>query len=156
MHARCLRLGAERRIWRRESERVGSYNRFYLLNRRLYDVGKGFQLGKGVLRHHSEDTVRQLASTIHAVTCLSYTLRHYVRWMSLTEKTKGDLRQRRTLEDSERRLRAAAVVLYHDWHNIISLSNRYREKLLCNLVRGRNTNPGTVSIRKAHLHSRLV
>ena len=52
---------------RRESERVGGYDRFYLLDRRLYDVAKSFQLGKSVLRQHSEeDTLKYLASAIDA------------------------------------------------------------------------------------------
>jgi hypothetical protein len=57
VHARCLGLKAERRIRRREGERVGSYDCFNLFNRRLYDVGKGFQLGQRVLRHPSKDIV---------------------------------------------------------------------------------------------------
>jgi hypothetical protein len=48
MHARCLGLGAKRRIRRWEGEGVGGHDLFDLLNRRLYNVGKGFQFGKGI------------------------------------------------------------------------------------------------------------
>ena len=66
VHARCLGLGTERRIWRRVSKGVGSYDLFNLLNRRLYDVAEGFQFGKGVLRHPSKNTVKRLTLIVHA------------------------------------------------------------------------------------------
>ena len=65
VHARCLGLGAERRIGRRVGEEVGSYGLFDLLNRRLYDVAEGFQFGKGVLRHPSEYKVKHLTLIVH-------------------------------------------------------------------------------------------
>ena len=55
MHGGRLRLKAERWIWRRESERVSNYYLFNLFNRRLYDAGEGFQFGKGILRHSSQE-----------------------------------------------------------------------------------------------------
>jgi hypothetical protein len=36
------------------------------LNRRLYDVAEGFQFGKGVLRHTSENTIKQLTLVLYA------------------------------------------------------------------------------------------
>ena len=95
MQARCLGLEAERQIRRRESERVGKYDLFNLLNRRLNDVDEGFQLDQGVLRHASESSVKHLTSAIR----VRRTKRDgSVRWVSLTdsEKTKEDSRQRET------------------------------------------------------------
>ena len=70
--------------------------------------------------------------------------------MSLTEKTKGDLRQKGTLENNERRLRAAVVDLYHDWHNIIPRATDTERNFSAIWSAVVKTNPGMVSIRKEY------
>ena len=69
MHERCLGLGGKYRTRRWVGKRVGGDGRFDLFDRRLDDVGEGFQLGQCPAE---ENTFSHSNTT--ACTCETYPL----------------------------------------------------------------------------------